>query len=156
MSSSSSAENKGTINSFDVDVSCELDFGDVVMPPGDDTPFARESHSRDGKHVPVSVYGTENAGAGNVGAGNFVGWGMLLKPGEQATVRMLSPTPPRERQYRLLPDMESIGWRYDLYPDAPWIPDFVIQGTVMGPGCVSLDEPEVAFLGRAEEHLRPG
>jgi hypothetical protein len=51
--------------------------------------------------------------------------------------------------------MDTYGWRYDLYepgdPRIKWINDFTVRMEVIGPACRIDEEPEIAFLGAAEE-----
>lgn len=131
-------ENKGTIGSFKLDVSCDLDFSTVEFPPVEPL---RDS-SRD-PHVPV--------GNVHISRANMAYYNMSLKPGEQTVRFLTSPAPPTERAYLLAVDMDSEGWRYDLYPEGKWTQDFIVRGTVLGPECTLDFGPEIEYLGAAEE-----
>lgn len=141
-------ENKGVLMTVSIDVSCDLSIEDVEMPPSKSN---LPSRSRDGMHVPVVMHSSENAGVGAVDPNNQLIWGMILEPGHSATLRVLSPTPPRMRDLTLIPEMDPIGWRYDLYPDAPWIPEFTVHRQIAGPGCVPPDAPNAGDQSNVPE-----
>lgn len=131
-------ENKGVVRSFDLDISCDLDFSTVEFPPVE--PYS--DFSKD-THVPV--------GNVHIGRANVAKYPLSLKPGENTVRFLMSPAPPAERTYDLSVEMDSYGWRYDLYPDGKWTQDFLFSGTVLGPACTLDFGPEIEYLGAAEE-----
>lgn len=152
----SSTDNKGTISNLSIDLSCGLDFGDVMLPS---VPFpdANFDASDDGQHVPAALFGVaQQVNAQGISSTNEGQWTLLLPPGKQRTgFYLVSPAPPGLRNYTMIPVMHKWGWRYDLYepgdPRIKWIPDFTVTGQVIGPACKIKETPEIAFLGSAEE-----
>lgn len=150
--------NKGIINDFLVDVSCDIQFDEVEIPVEGDRLGYNGNKSEDGQHVPVEIfagYGTSNIYS--ITSNNHALWNIYLKPGETITnVYLISPAPPGERTYTLIPYMDTAGWDYNLYdeddPAVPWIGDFTITDTVIGPSC-SEDQPPPSelFLGSGKE-----
>lgn len=150
--------NKGIISSFSIDLTCDLDFGDVVFSEPSD-PYFSHNVSKDGNHVPVQAYGvyavTTNSG---ISFDNKVSWGMYFKPGQIGKgIKLISPAPPGQRTYRLTPGMQPDGWDYEAYeeddPTVPWIKDFTVTGSVKAPAC-TLDTPsseEDRFAGTGRE-----
>lgn len=139
----SSQENKGTIRSLSIDISCDLDFGVVEFHEPIDTLF-RPSYSLDNRHVPVQLYGVPRvAGPVTITRGNEASWGLWMEPGAVAVgLRILSPAPPAPRTYKLWPSMDAQGWDYETYRDeSPWTDDFMVYGMITGPAC-ALEPPE--------------
>lgn len=135
----SSAENKGRVNAFLVDLSCDKTFDEVILPTPTRPDFG-------GNHAPVgSVTPTANLGASSgvdvygISRNGFAMFGLALDPGE--TVReleLVSPAEPGMRYYQLKPWMDNgPEWAYPEEPDPtiPWIPHFTVTGAVAGPGC---------------------
>lgn len=137
----SSAENLGEIQSFQLDISCP-----VAVPYGDFNPSdysgSGSNSSRDGKHVPVAVLADYGAAfLWGVTADNYVSWGLAAKPGDvRGKLVIISPYDSASREYRLIPYMDnSKKWDYASYdendPSVPWIEDFTVYGTTIGPAC---------------------
>lgn len=149
------AENRGAIADFMMDVSCDLDFGQITFPEPR-YPFDRGSFSDPSQHVPVQPYGvTGSTTIQSVTVFNWVSWGMNMGPGRTAKgLRLLSPAPPGPRAYKLVPSVDIEGWDYASYgeddPTVPWIEDWTVTGTITGPACALAppDEP-VRFPGTA-------
>ena len=107
---------------------------DVMAPAGSYSPVAVVTPSGEAAMWGISFDG-------------FAWWAVNNAPGVQGTVRLISPFPPKERTYDLVP---SWGQNYDLYDysevkddqeDIPWIDDFTVTGMIKGPGCTSIQEP---------------
>ena len=154
----SSTNNKGNISDFELDLSCELVFDEVELP-APTNPEINSDSSADGQHVPAVIFGAEG-GANPLGISIFnqALWVLTVGPGEVAEgFSVISPAPPGLRTYKMEADFDSFGWRYDLYeegdPRIKWVStEFQTQGEVIGPACrIDDDEPEIAFLGTAEE-----
>lgn len=154
---SSPPENTGVINHFNVDIECNLKFPDVGLPPSDHE-IAKYPKL---KHVPVSIKHTPgNSGSLGILPHNQAGWGMDVTPGETIYARMLSTTPPGKRDYGIHPKLPLDGWRYDLYQDneeeygkLPWIEDFIVTGTTIGPACTLGTAPVAEYQVATKESL---
>ncbi|MBD3647777.1 MAG: hypothetical protein HUJ31_10070 [Pseudomonadales bacterium] len=152
----SSVDNQGTIANFSLDVSCDLDFGDVTLPP-EEPHLGNPDASADGKHVPIVTYSAPDvASAIGISTRNKALWVLGVKPGQVVSgFKLVSQAPPGLRTYTMEPDISTWGWRYDLYepgdPRIKWLQDYRVTGEVIGPACKLDDDPEIAFLGAAEE-----
>lgn len=163
----SPAENKGRIGIFSFDISCDLDFGEVVYPEPP-YPHTWESASPNGEHVPVRPYaaigddGTILSGRPGIDINNELLWSLAQRPGSVINgLKLHSPAPPGQRQYRLNVFMnatdihpDGFGWDYSGVSedsDVPWIPDFEVTGIIEAPACRLPDDPPPSepsrFLG---------
>lgn len=136
----SSSTNKGVIGGFVIDVSCDLDFGEVVFSDPKD-PYFEKVLSKDGKYIPLQAYGvfavTSDSG---ISRKNNLYFNMDFGPGRIAKgLKIVSPAPPGMRSYELRPYMEPDGWDYASYseddPTVPWIDDFRVTGVIQAPAC---------------------
>jgi len=118
-------ENKGIITGFSLDISCDLDFSQVDFPAV--TPIKDMSK---GKHVPVGGVSIFRGNRASVMTGD-------VNPGEKYAFFMVSPAPPAERAFQVIPYIDNYGWRYDLYPDGKSVVDFIHRGTTLGPECTT-------------------
>lgn len=140
-------ENKGTVLSVKLDITCNLDFGEVTFPE----PMAPSVRywSPDGAHVPVKLDDMERITPA-ITAGNNVKWGVNGYPGQSpVNLRLVSPAPPGERYYEITPYMDTTGWDYpelEEHPEIPWIDDFMITGFIEGPAC-DTSAPEPLYPG---------
>jgi hypothetical protein len=79
--------------------------------------------------------------------GSEAWWGAPVEPGNQITLRLISPFPPTDRQFVVEPSWGHSYWRYDYseveddQEDIPWIDDFTITGMTHGPACTNTTEP---------------
>ncbi len=134
-------ENKGTIHSFSIDVSCETPSKEPIGYP------ALNSFSNDEKHIVIATDNPnyENISGPVITAKNRVHWLVLAGPGELNTgARIISKEAPVERTYTLEPVWDSANWAYALYEgDAtvPWIDDFIVTGTTIAPRCSTDTSP---------------
>ena len=151
--------NLGVINNFLIDISCDIDFGDVEIPVPNERLGYLGNKSSDGKHVPAEVfaaYGTSNAYG--ITKSNHALWGLYITPGNKVEpIWILSPAPPGPRNYFMEPFLNNDPsvWDYSGYeeddPNVPWIEDFTITGTITGPACKT-DEPSGdLFKGTGKE-----
>ncbi|HET9679605.1 MAG TPA: hypothetical protein VFP95_03470, partial [Gammaproteobacteria bacterium] len=149
----SSSDNLGEIQSFEVDISCP-----VVVPYDDFNPSDYQGNgpnsSQNGKHVPVAVLADYGAAfLWGVTANNNVSWGLAAKSGEiRGKLTIISPYSSTSRGYRLVPFMDnSKKWNYAAYdendPTVPWIDDFTVYGTTIGPACPGEEQKEPRFMG---------
>lgn len=138
--------NLGTIMNFDVDLTCNHDFGEGVMPD----PIGKEGYTgiraEPGTFTPVAVFADRGAAAlYGVNAASVASYLVYQRPGEQRTgIRLISPVAPGLRSYVLIPAMDNDErWDYPEEPDAtiPWVPDFTVAGRIAGPGCPGLIDP---------------
>lgn len=140
--------NLGTINNFLIDLSCDIDFGDVEIPVPSERLGYLGSKSSDTLHVPAEIfagYGTSNAYG--ITKSNHALWGLYMVPDTTVEpISILSVAPPGARNYFLQPFLNNNPdvWDYTGYeeddPNLPWIEDFTISGTITGPACKT-DEP---------------
>ena len=136
--------NKGIIRGFAIDLSCELDFGNVIFSDPID-PYSRKSLSVDGEHVPVQSYGVSGVTTtSRISVRNRISWGMYFKPGQIGKgIKLISPAPPDMRTYIITPSMQTDGYDYSGYdeddPTLPWIENFTVTGSIKAPAC-SLNE----------------
>lgn len=137
-------ENKGVFSDINIDVACDLDFGVIESPW-----LSSAEDQSDGKHVPVGGVGSVIVRRGNSVNMSFA----AIKPGEATNRLLVAPSPPEEREYRLAPDLDNLGWRYDLYPEGKWTIDFVVRGKTLGPGCTLDFQPKLEWFGAKEEPL---
>lgn len=149
---------KGIINDFLIDVGCDIEFDPVEIPVEVDRLGYGGNNSDDGEHVPVEIfagYGTSNFYS--ISANNHALWNIYLKPSESVTnIYLISPAPPGERTYTLIPYMDVAGYDYNLYdendPTVPWIGDFTVTAKVTGPSCSNEPPPpDELFLGSGKE-----
>lgn len=143
--------NKGKIATFNVDISCDLDFPPHVYPDPPDQYPGRISPLATG-YVPVRAYravaadGKTLAGTANISESNAVYWGIYGEPGYSAPgMRVVTPAPPGPRRYEIHVDMETddiepdgTGWDYrgaEDDPTIPWLDDFLVVGMTTGPAC---------------------
>jgi hypothetical protein len=153
----SSIDNKGVINSFSIDLSCDLDFGNIIFSEPIDNYFSG-SYSGNGNYVPIQSFGVYAMTTySSITVDNLISWGMSFDPGQKGEgVKIISPAPPGLRTYVLRPYMESDGWDYGSYneddPTVPWIDDFTVTGSITAPAC-SLDTPseDERFEGTGRE-----
>ncbi|WP_303902916.1 hypothetical protein [Thiohalomonas denitrificans] len=137
-------ENLGRVQFFKIDLSCELDFGNVAFP---EPPISGgKNYSEDGNHVPVQLYHSQQTFFPNLSVDNEAIWLFLEgTPGTSASgLRIISPAPPGLRNYKLQPEMEPFGWDYSEFeedPTIPWIDDFTVEGLIKAPAC-AFDDPE--------------
>ena len=153
----SGVDNKGIIGDLVIDLSCDLQFEEVELPQVEN-PIINRDASEDGQHVPAVTLGANfTSSPMGISVLNRALWALNIAPGETAeSPRIISPGPPGLRDFELNVNMDTWGWRYDLYEDndprIKWINDFRVAGEVIGPACrIDDDEPEIAFLGAAEE-----
>ena len=154
--------NKGKVQHFSIDLSCELDFGEVTFPVPPDPLFRAKDISSEVPYVPVQMYHDPvHTGWMIIGARGQVLWLISLKPGEAGDqYRLVSPAPPGLRPYRLVPSWASDAYDYDDLSQeevdtVPWIHTFTVTGMIEAPACaLPTDppdpEPEL-FLGSGEE-----
>lgn len=151
--------NLGILNALMLDLSCDIDFGDVEIPVPAERAGYFGDKSSDGKHIPVEVfaaYGTSNTYG--VTKSNQVLWGMFVTPGKSVSpIWILSPAPPGPITYTVQPFLNSNPdvWDYSNYeegdPNVPWIEDFTVTGTITGPTC-NIDDPDTElFKGTGTE-----
>lgn len=152
------ASSPGEVLSFDIDVSCTLNFSAVTYP---EPPYQYEREDNaSGRHVPLQAYaslgpaGEVRSGGPAITAVAQVGWPLGLDPGESVVgLRILTPAPPGPREYLLTPSMFSTdieadgsGWDYrnvaEDDPTIPWVPDFEVRGLTTGPICALPPPPE--------------
>lgn len=151
--------NLGIINNFLLDISCDIDFSDIKIPVPNERLGHLTNKSSNGQHVPAEVfaaYGTSNAYG--ITKSNHVLWGLYLKPGKKVErIWILSPAPPGPRNYLIEPFIDNNPdiWNYSKYneddPNVPWIEDFTITGTIIGPSCKSDESSGNLFKGTGEE-----
>ena len=144
----SPSNNLGIISRLLIDISCDLDFGEVDIPVTIERRGHSVTRSKDGNYVPAEVfaaYGTSNLYG--ITRSNKILWGLFLRPGNNVTnIWVLSPAPPGQRSYKLVPylDNNPEKWDYDSYKGdieaLPWIDDFTITGTIAAPAC-AFDSP---------------
>lgn len=135
--------NLGIIGKLLIDISCNLDYDEIDIPVTTERKGHFESLSRDGKHVPAEVfaaYGTSNFYG--ITQGNNIKWSLFLKPSNNVTnIWVLSPAPPGQRTYTLIPylDTNPAVWDFGSYSGdieaLPWEDDFTITGTIAAPAC---------------------
>ena len=132
--------NKGIINRFSIDLSCDLDFGPVVFTDPEDE-FFKGSLSKDGKFVPFRSHGVYAMTTySRISVDNAISWGMAFAPGDSGKgIKIVSPAPPGLRTYTLTPRMDPDEWDYSTYssddPSVPWISDFAVTGSIKAPAC---------------------
>lgn len=155
----SPSSNLGIISGIKIDISCDLDFGEVNIPVTEERLDYLGNRSNDGKHVPIEVFAGYGMGSAyGVSRLNTATWGVYLKPGNAVSkLVLLSPAPPGDRHYQIKPSMDNDpSWNYDQYdendPSVPWIEDFTLSGMITGPAC-SLGTPpdDQLYLGTGVE-----
>lgn len=140
----SNKDNKGEIDTFKLDISCQDKFSPVSFSEPPTKMF--ENNSIDGMHIPVQHYGVMYATYWlSITGDNQLVWGVGIKPGETARgYRVISPASPGKLKYTLEPLMDADGWDYISYeendPSVPWIEDFTVTGMITGPACPSKAE----------------
>lgn len=151
------ASSPGEILSFNVDITCDLDFGNVLYP---EPPYPHENPDASSvRHVPIRAYASLGP-AGQILSGgpgvSFKGqlyWPLGLDPGNSIIgLRALSPAPPGQRAYELTPSMDGAdieadgsGWDYrntENDPTVPWIDDFTVRGMLTAPACALPPPPD--------------
>lgn len=156
----SSVNNKGSVLSLDIDLSCALE-NILELPEAETTQGSLGHYSVNGPYVPAII----SADYGQAflpsigGVTRKASWGLSLDPGESSTgLRLLSAAAPAFRKYELVPFMDNDrSWAYPErpQPDIPWISDFTVTGAIAAPGCpnesVPLDEPRFAGAHRRAE-----
>jgi len=152
--------NKGIISSLQLDISCNLNFGDISIPVDSDRASYNGDKSKDGLHVPAEIFAAPGTAAyTSINASNYANWGVFLKPGNSVTnLYIVTPAPPGNRVYMLSPYMDVQGWDYSLYPegdpDVPWVGDFTVSGLITGPACstdIPPPPPSELFPGTGRE-----
>ena len=154
----SPTSNIGTITNFLLDLTCDIDFGEVVIPVTGERPGYEGNLSSDGKHVPIELFAGEGtSGLYAVTVFNYALWGIHVTPGmELGPVSILSTAPPGPRTYQLEPLFRTDpSWDYsgldEDTPDLPWKDDFIVTGTVTGPACKIDDPTGDLFAGSGNE-----
>jgi len=140
--------NKGEIQSFLIDVSCDMEFDEVEFPWQPGPLFGGDAS--DGKNVPI-VPRLGDAVLVSIMPSNRVSWLVDIAPGGAASdMKIFSNVPPGSREYRLTPVMITEGWDYGPYQDVPpgddpptipWIDDFTVTGMIEGPACPGVSPP---------------
>lgn len=158
---SSPLENKGTITSLGIDISCDeaQDAYDFPEPP---TPL-RWTYAASGMHAPVQIYPSPTGSSYmTLGNDNEVLFSTFSEPGEAHTgFRILSPHPPVDRSYELRVHWTTGDYDYSNLTDEEWDQlstrdEFWVTGMTKGPGCSALPEPPALFPGTGnhpDEHL---
>lgn len=148
----SDSGNLGHILSFELDISCEAP---PVYPEFDPSHYPlSDMHdvSEDNLHLPVIVNAPPGQAAlFGIDRSNFASWGVFLDPGQKREgLTIVSPAAPGYRQYLLIPSMDAgIEYDYSGYDetdDLPWIEDFTVYGTTIGPACPGEEGP-ARFVG---------
>ncbi len=147
-------ENKGSVLTIGIDISCDADFGAVDFSDLQDSRV--RNLSPDGEHVPIRIDDVEHVDE-SITVRNYVTWGVFADPGNPPlTLKVVSPAPPGERRYEITPAMDTTGWDYpelEEYPEIPWIDDFKVTGIIEGPACnTSAAEPLFAGNQRGFEN----
>lgn len=135
----SSAENKGRVNSFLLDLTCGKSFEPVTLP----VPFRPNfggNLAPAGSVTPAVVLGAPSeVDTYGIAIHGYAMFGLALDPGETvAELEIVSPAEPGMRSYLLKPWMDNgPEWAYPEEPDPtiPWIPHFTVTGSIAGPGC---------------------
>ena len=152
-------ENKGTILTMLVDLTCEETFEQVILPfpigaegydflPEDATP-----------HTPTAVVGDFGSSYSyGISVEGSALWAVDLEPGSATSgLRMVSSAEPGLRTYTLTPFMDNDEtWDYPEEPDPeiPWIEDFTVTGMIAAPGCPGVTEPpgdKMRFAGSLDK-----
>lgn len=143
---SSPVENKGTIDLFMVDISCDIDFGEVVFPEAPEPLFQGDYSLQ--PHVPVQLYFAPVYSAGmEITADAEAAWALTMEPGGSDTgYRILSPAPPGLRTFTLKPSWATNEYDYSSLTDeeietVPWVDTFTVTGLVEGPACATAPDP---------------
>lgn len=143
-------ENMGSVLTVELDITCNLDFGEVYFPEPPDEGV--RYLSPDGAHTPVQLNDHERTTPA-VTVRNFAKWGVHGDPGSPAiTLRLISPALPTSRHYEIWPYMSTTGWDYpelEDHPEIPWVDDFKITGYITGPAC-DTSAPTPVFPGNRQ------
>lgn len=134
-------ENKGKIQNFGIDMSCDNPSSGALGYQ------AIRTSSHNGKHILLETNEdvTHPILAAKITAANRVAWFLGISPGESESVQtIVSKEAPVIRQYRIRPTWPTANWGYALYendPNLPWIDDFIVTGTVLAPRCSTDTSP---------------
>lgn len=142
---SSPDTNTGYILSFDLDVTCDEVVDQKGFSPADYQTDRTSNRSEEIPHVPVAIdapYG--QAGSPALTAASLASWMLAMNPGGEALgLTVVSPYPPGDRAYRLVP---SPNYKWDEYDyeaafasddreSLPWIEDWTVSRITTGPAC---------------------
>ena len=142
----SGIENKGFINIFEIDLSCDFDFPEYQLP----APLEGERNlgiADKGVAITPAVIRFETPRTHGIARDGVAFWGVGLQPGDEIDgIRILSPVEPGMREFRFEPYIETIGYDYDSltdeeYEQAPWKEDFEVTGMIEGPACPGVSPP---------------
>lgn len=137
--------NKGTVETFTIDISCDQPFAGAGIPLADDPKI--KSSSKDDRHPTIAEVSLEPpVNSASLTKKNQLVLKINLRPGEKSYIRLLSSGLSVYRNYRLDLDQATVQLRQNMYADKtktdkPWITDPLKKGTVIGPGCIASKLP---------------
>lgn len=148
---SSGLLNKGTILSFQLDISCP-DYPDQTSANGLSTSGYGINASADSHFIPVRLESPIGLRP-HITINNKINWlAGIIPGGNMSGYKAVSQNPPAKRRFTLKPDWETRGWGYDeeYIPESwPWIDDFIVTGLINGPSCPS--EQPILYPGSGDE-----
>ena len=134
-------ENKGIVELFSIDISCDAPSQEPLGYP------QFKTFSGDGKYTMIGTDDPnhENIHGPKVTRDNRVQW-LVGSPPEmfRTGARIISKEAPVARSYALRPAWESVNWDYATYGDDPasrWVDDFIVTGNTYGPRCSTDTSP---------------
>jgi len=142
----SPTENKGKIVRALIDLSCTVSFESVALPYADGKPgYLGGVTLSEPAHTPTAIHADSGSAASyGITENNEALWGLYILPGNSISgLRLVSSAAPGIRSYQLVPWVDyDETWSFpeddSLVPDTE---DFIITGTIVGPGCPGVTEP---------------
>jgi hypothetical protein len=142
----------GYILSFDLDVTCGEPVDQKGFAPADYQTGRTSDRSEGIPHVPVAIDAPSGQAASpSLTAASRASWMVAMPPGGSSVgLTVVSPYPPGDRTYWLIPSVDY-GWDEYDYETAlksenrdsiPWINDWTVSGIVAGPACPGDEYPD--------------
>lgn len=136
--------NTGYITSFLLHIGCDKDVADQEFDPALYGAVER-SFSDSENFVPVAAFSPQTPLLEpGISYNNYLHFITPLLPGARiGELTVVSPMPPGDRTFRLVPDGEYRISKFDYPPDIegyadlpyPWVEDWAVTGTTTGPAC---------------------